>query len=136
MDSIRDTEGFRALPQTFDFWSMEKSVRIWVDDVRPLPPGYDVWYQSVREVLDYVTIVLFADENHSPKKILLDLDHDAGNYQRDGGDFIRILDYFVENNFVASHPETEFIFRIHSANPVGRANMERIIKRNGWNLQL
>lgn len=41
---------------------------------------------------------------------------------RFGGDAIKILDYLAER-------ETFYPIAIHTANPVGRANMERMIKR-------
>ena len=56
---------------------------------------------------------------------VLDLDHDLGDYAMYGGDAIKILDYLAER-------ETFYPIRIHTANPVGRANMERMIERY-WN---
>ena len=53
---------------------------------------------------------------------LLDLDHDLGEYASMGGDAIKLLDYLVQR-------ETYYPIQIHTANPVGRANMERTIKR-------
>ena len=50
------------------------------------------------------------------------MDHDLGDYARFGGDAIKILDYLAERG--AFYP-----IRIHTANPVGRANMERMIER-------
>lgn len=95
------------------------TVKIWVDDVRPTPHGY-MTIQSVDEFIEWF------DKNGSDKIEVLDLDHDAGKFHSKGGDYIRILDYLefqgVENLKV----------RIHSDNPVGRQNMQRIIKKNGW----
>ena len=58
---------------------------------------------------------------------LISTDHDAGDFRCDGGDYIKILDWLEEKNI--SIP-----IRIHSGNIVGRQNMERIIKHNGWTL--
>ena len=56
---------------------------------------------------------------------LIDIDHDAGDFFQDGGDYIKILDWMeVTNRNYPSH--------IHSMNPVGIENMRRIIQRNGW----
>ena len=63
--------------------------------------------------------------NTFPKIELIDMDHDAGEFQNDGGDYIKVLDW-LESQYL-SVP-----IRIHSANPVGVANMRRIIQRNGW----
>ena len=95
-------------------------MKIWVDDVRPAPEGY-VWSTSVA-----LTIGLVAGYESSGQIIeLIDLDHDAGDYARLGGDYIKILDWFEKTG--RSYP-----IRIHSQNPVGVQNMRAIIQRNGW----
>lgn len=94
-----------------------KKVKIWVDDIRPVPSGYE-GTKSVRE-----TIALIEEIEAAGGEIeLLDLDHDLGDYARFGGDAIKILDYLAERG-------TFYPIRIHTANPVGRANMERMIER-------
>ena len=92
-------------------------MKIWVDDLRPVPKGY----AGARSVNEAIACILEAEE----KKIeieLLDLDHDLGDYSKDGGDAIKLLDWLAER-------ETFYPVRIHTANPVGRANMERMISR-------
>lgn len=94
-----------------------KKVKIWVDDIRPVPSGYE-GTKSVQE-----TIALIEEIEAAGGEIeLLDLDHDLGDYARFGGDAIKILDYLAERG-------TFYTIRIHTANPVGRANMERMIER-------
>ena len=56
---------------------------------------------------------------------LIDIDHDAGDFAYDGGDYIKLLDWLEETG-------RNYPIRIHSANPVGVMNMRRIIERNGW----
>lgn len=94
-------------------------IKIWVDDLRPAPAGYE-HFRSVEETVSFLS-------KNSKKVELLDLDHDAGNYSYLGGDFIRILDWLEKEGI--SLP-----IRIHTANPVGRRNMERIVKKNNWRL--
>ena len=53
------------------------------------------------------------------------MDHDAGDYAHLGGDYIELLNWFEETG-------RNYPIRIHSMNPVGVANMRRIIERNGW----
>lgn len=100
---------------------MKDILKIWVDDVRPAPEGY-IWLKSVNEVKKYL-----ADPhilcNYEIK--LIDLDHDAGDYARDGGDYIKILDYLEMVGYNGD-------LRIHSMNPVGVQNMRNIIQKNGW----
>lgn len=92
-------------------------MKIWVDDIRQAPEGYD-WTRSVNE-----TIRLIEQAEQAGKKIeLIDLDHDLGDYAGDGGDAIKILDYLVENSKF-------YPVRLHTANPVGLDNMRRMINR-------
>lgn len=100
---------------------MKGILKIWVDDVRPAPEGY-IWLKSVNEVKKYL-----ADPhtlcNYEIK--LIDLDYDAGDYAKDGGDYVRILDYLELVGYNGD-------LRIHSMNPVGVQNMRNIIQKNGW----
>lgn len=96
-------------------------MKIWVDDVRPAPDGY-MWCKSVND-----SIECLCDAMKNAVQIeVLDLDHDAGDYYIDGGDYIKILDYMEE------HMVCYFPIHIHSMNAVGIANMRCIINRNGW----
>ncbi|MBR1852082.1 MAG: hypothetical protein IJ794_02735 [Lachnospiraceae bacterium] len=95
----------------------DKAIKIWVDDLRPVPTGYE-GTKSVNE-----TIALIREiEQDGGEVALLDLDHDLGDYAKDGGDAIKILDFLAER-------ETFYPIRIHTANPVGRKYMERMIER-------
>ena len=60
----------------------------------------------------------------------IDLDHDAGDYVFDGGDYIKLLDWLEATKPL--HWLNIVNFHIHSMNPVGVENMRRIIQRNGW----
>lgn len=104
----------------------KQGVKIWVDDVRPAPDGY-VWCKSVNEAIDtlsvYVAAYIGGNDNH--EVTLIDLDHDAGTFYSEGGDYIKLLDWLEETG--RTYP-----IRIHSMNPVGRENMRAIIRRNGW----
>lgn len=56
---------------------------------------------------------------------LIDIDHDAGEYVTDGGDYIKLLDWLEETG-------RNYPIHIHSQNPVGIQNMRAIIQKNGW----
>ena len=112
-------------------------MKLWIDDVRPAPDGY-VWCKSVNEAKN--TIVNANSQiakacrqglepDHSLHIDLISLDHDAGDYVSDGGDYIKLLDWL---EWLYDRNETYTKFHIHSMNPVGRENMRAIIKRNGW----
>ena len=91
-------------------------MKIWVDDVRPAPEGY-VWCKSVNEAKRRICVANSIS--------VIDIDHDAGDYAFDGGDYIKLLDWLEQVG--GNYP-----IRIHSQNPVGVANMRRIIESNGW----
>ena len=95
-------------------------MKLWIDDVRPAPQGY-IWCKSVGQTKQ----VIRANELRHETIELLDIDHDAGDYAFDGGDFIKLLDWMEFTN-------RSFPIRIHSMNPVGVENMRRIIERNNW----
>lgn len=105
-------------------------MKIWIDDVRPAPEGY-IWCKSVNSVKKLIEAIQeaiwYSGElfNIDYEIELIDIDHDAGDYTNDGGDYIKLLDWLEETG--RSYP-----IRIHSMNPVGVANMRAIIERNGW----
>lgn len=105
-------------------------MKLWVDDVRPAPEGY-IWCKSVNETKKIIRSYNFYDKVGVPKVQcdcsieLIDIDHDAGDYANDGGDYIKLLDWLEETG-------RNYPIHIHSMNPVGVENMRAIIKRNGW----
>ena len=123
-------------------------MKLWIDDARPAPEGY-IWCKSVNETKELIEDLekeqqYFYDMAfeffHSGERLayhnvmkmckrreieLLDIDHDSGDYNIDGGDYICLLDWLEETG-------RNYPIRIHSANPVGVANMRRIIQRNNW----
>lgn len=122
-------------------------MKLWIDDVRPAPKGY-TWLKSVNEAklailqIEQLQQMAMADakfkmrysleEYRKAMKLvtrraieLIDIDHDAGDYSKDGGDYIRLLDWLEETG--RSYP-----IHIHSMNPVGVANMRAIIQKNEW----
>ena len=64
-------------------------MKIWLDDIRPAPEGH-VWCKSVNEA---ITVI---EENKNNIEVL-DLDHDLGDFAKDGGDAICLMDYLIEN---------------------------------------
>lgn len=98
---------------------------LWVDDVREPPSDEWLWARSVVEAR---TAIRFYERQMSDDTILIDLDHDAGDYAQDGGDYIEILNWLEREGIV----DMGYFFRFHSQNPVGVENMRRIIEHNGW----
>lgn len=110
-------------------------MKLWIDDVRPAPEGY-MWCKSVNKAKGMITMIedIFGkysiytpSTGESRKEIieLIDIDHDAGDYVNQGGDYIKFLDWLEETG-------RNYPIHIHSMNVVGVANMRRIIQKNGW----
>lgn len=103
-------------------------MKLWIDDIRPEPNDYDYFpclsvndaKKTIQELEDLAKI-----DPYLYKITLIDIDHDAGDFAYDGGDYIQLLNWLEETG--RSYP-----IRIHSMNPVGVENMRRIIERNGW----
>ena len=96
-------------------------MKLWVDDVRPAP---DLSYFVMPSVNLGKAYIEYCEENGIVLEFI-DIDHDAGDYAFDGGDYVKLLDWLEETG-------RNYPIRIHSMNPVGRENMRRIIQRNGW----
>lgn len=126
-------------------------MKLWIDDIRPAPEGY-LWVKSVNEAIDVISTAFkrvdrymqaghdcFQERQYAERSKwyaraneaeieLIDLDHDAGDYAKDGGDYVRVLDW-LETSGLNLHNVS---FRLHTMNSVGRENMRRIIQKNGW----
>ena len=96
-------------------------MRIWIDDVRPAPDHTWYWCRSVYEAKSVISEFRWGRIDIE----VISIDHDAGDFHVDGGDYIKVLDWLEEKGW--SYP-----IHIHSMNSVGRQNMKRIIERNGW----
>ena len=104
-------------------------MKLWVDDVKPAPNKYEyIWCKSVNDAIKEIIAeeayheIIYSEETPIT---LIDIDHDAGDYAKYGGDYIKLLDWLEETG-------RNYPIRIHSMNPVGVANMRAIIERNSW----
>ena len=101
----------------------EEGIKIWIDDIRESPEGFK-WFKKVTDFINWV-----YNRGTLNDVSLIDTDHDAGDFQEFGGDYIKIFEYLdmcqIKN----------LLIHIHSANPVGATNIRKIIsknKENGW----
>lgn len=100
--------------------------KLWIDDIREAPKDYN-WAKTVNETIYHIEWWEKHCSEYDTEGILLDIDHDAGIFYSDGGDYIKILDWLEWKN-----PNYPITIHIHSMNPVGAQNMRQIIKKNGW----
>ena len=107
-------------------------MKLWIDNVRPAPEDY-IWVKSVNEakqsILEWEDFYQRTAESRGWEFSieLIDIDHDAGQFASNGGDYIKLLDWLEETS-------RNYPIRIHSQNVVGRMNMEAICRRNGWTI--
>ena len=105
-------------------------MKIWIDDCRPAPRGYFHAY-SVEQAKELIKLIEIADSHswslssNKWKIEVIDMDHDAGDFASDGGDYIKLLDWFEATG-------RNYPIHIHSMNPVGAKNMRAIIRKNNW----
>lgn len=100
---------------------------LWVDDLREPPKDGNDWFWA-RSVSEAKTAIVLYERQRSKGAIHIDLDHDAGDYAFDGGDYIEVLKWLEREQL----PDTGYTFHFHTMNPVGRDNMRTIINYNGW----
>lgn len=113
-------------------------MKIWIDDMRPAPNGY-VWCNSVNDAINTIKMREARIKNilqrYTPSETrmkdlsiqVIDIDHDAGDFATDGGDYIELLKWLEAT-------KRNYPIRIHSMNVVGRMNMEAICRRNNWTI--
>lgn len=98
-------------------------IKIWIDDIRT-PPSEDwIWIKSVNAAKRYISTIA----PYGVAEIMLSVDHDAGDFASDGGDYIELLKWLEAT-------KRNYPIRIHSMNVVGRMNMEAICRRNNWTI--
>lgn len=90
-------------------------MKIYLDDVRDLPDGFDDWVvaRSAEEALRLIT------SNGLENIESISFDHDLGEDCMSGYDLASIIEEMVYNAEFTSIPK----FSVHSANPVGARNL-------------
>ena len=94
-----------------------KSIKIYIDDEREAPDGYEKCL-SVNKAIKLIELC----EKSGTYIEEINLDTDLGNYAKDGGNAIKLLDYLVERR-------TFYKVVLHSLNPDDKADMQRVIGR-------
>ena len=100
-------------------------MKLWIDDMRRPPDTSWLWCQTVNGAK---SAIREYERDMCCDIIIIDLDHDAGDYTKNGGDYIEILNWLGREGIV----DTGYFFHIHSQNVVGIQNMRAIIERNRW----
>lgn len=93
-------------------------VKLWIDDIRPAPEGW-TWAKSSAEAIEMIDMFTL----HRIERI--SFDHDLGGEDT----AIKVVDH-IERCVYYNHQRPP-LMTVHSANPVGRQNLERAINRIG-----
>lgn len=84
-------------------------MKLWLDDVRPMPPEYDIAVTTADEAIKWLETGQVTE---------ISLDHDLGDEVKTGYTVASWLELEAYHGNVP-----RLIWHIHSANPVGRQNM-------------
>jgi hypothetical protein len=91
-------------------------MRIWLDDVRPMPAEYDVWLRTAEQAILAIRLGGVT---------AISLDHDLGDEsEKTGYDVARFIEEGAFNDTVAP-----IEIHVHSANAAGRQNIIRAIRK-------
>lgn len=107
-------------------------MKIWVDDLRAAPAGW----KHIHSVDEFIWLFENTPQalgiiSDSHVEMTLSLDHDAGDFNKFGGDYIKIIDFLEYKEFTKHH----IIFHLHTANPIGYNRMQLAIGRKpNWKL--
>lgn len=101
---------------------------LWIDDLRTPPDERWYWVKSVHEAK--IQFIQLGGLNG--KEGIVSLDHDAGEYIFMGGDYIEFLNWLERKKYLDCFDFSHITFHFHTANIVGRKNMQAIIRHNGW----
>lgn len=95
-------------------------MRLWIDDVRKPPTDSWTWCKTSKEAFDLIGLVIAVKTD--PLHFVISFDHDLGETDTT----IPIAKYFEELAYNGVDFKLEWT--IHSANPVGKANLQRILE--------
>ena len=85
-------------------------MKIWLDDIRPMPEGFDVHCKTATEAADFI---------RTGKVTFISFDHDLGPEKAGTGYRVAV---FIED-YARAGAIPPIGYQVHSANPVGRDNI-------------
>lgn len=100
---------------------IKEKVLLYIDDIR-LPNNFNN-FNTIFVVRNYAEAIDFISNKADYYEVYISFDHDLGE-DKSGYD---IAKYLVENHIEIAG------FKVHSANPVGRVNIEQLLTHYGYN---
>lgn len=92
------------------FSDKEIKMKIWLDDIRPMPQGFDIHCKTQNEAMLHLA---------KGYVVHISFDHDLGENAGNGYGVAQAIEYWAYYSVIP--PLT---WDVHSANPVGRRNIE------------
>ena len=95
---------------------------IWIDDVRPDGAGIYELHNfdcCVAHSINQAKEIIQRAEADGKNRFILDLDHDFGDYAKDGGDGYKLVEWLIETG----RNTNAYRIQCHSMNPVGKAHI-------------
>lgn len=95
-------------------------MKIWLDDKREMPAGYDYWAKNAYDCIDRL---------HDSEVAFISFDHDLGSEGKDDSGLntgYNVAQWIEAMAFEGSI--SKIGWEVHSANPVGRRNIELAMK--------
>lgn len=114
VDPTRQLSTFAKLVTQKESAENGESIRMWLDDERPMPKGFDLHVRTAEEAIRAIK---------SGRVVEVSLDHDLGN-ERFGTGY-DVAKFIEESAFDGSIAPLKV--SVHSANPVGTKNIKRCI---------
>jgi len=111
----RQLDMFRKLVNQREGTERKEFLRVWLDDERPMPVNFDLRVETAQEAIDMIS---------SGRVSMISLDHDLGGEENGTG--YEVAKFVEKGAFMGTIEPMEI--RLHSANPVGRRNMQRCIE--------
>lgn len=90
-------------------------MRVWLDDLRPIREGFDVWAKTAPKAIELLK---------TGNVTYISLDHDLGEDYGCGTGY-DVACFIEEQAYFNTMSRLDW--NVHSANPVGAANMERAL---------
>lgn len=103
----------------------DRDIRVWLDDARPMPPG---WTHHVKTANEAIALLVTGRVES------ISLDHDLGDETVTGTGY-QVACWIEEQAWTGPLAPLEIL--IHSANPVGAANMRAAIisAQRAWGVE-
>lgn len=101
-------------------------MRVWIDDVRPMPRGYDVWIKTYAQAYKLIHNDRYNDDYIEH----ISFDHDLGGHQfvtdpheKTGYDIACIIERYAHDGLIP-----RMTWDVHSANPAGALRITQAMK--------